>query len=240
MTDSEIIILGCFLVFFLIALISFIVYLVNRTNFRKIKTNEIIYFRQYLGGSYDSTNYYKITNLSKLILKFKKEPSIDDSVSISSKFNNLHYPVFDLDNKKDYELFKTLYIANSYVIFRSSKEFVDDEHYWGIVDAPQKDIKNIIQDKNWKICNDPDYVKFSTYQKKMFLRGLYKTLDRKPMQIDTHGKISKNLKLFTDKVIKYYNKEGLELSVLKHKDPTMLIRYNRKIKLRILNETKES
>ena len=223
----------------IIAAISFIVYLLNKINFRRTKPNEVIYYRGYLGGDYGSTEKHRRTNLHKLILKFKKETTISDNVSISSKFNNLHYPVFDLDNQKDYDFFKELYVANSYVIFRSSKEF-DDEHYWAIVDSPQKDIKNILQDKNWKICNDSNYVRFSTHQKKMFIRGLYKNLVRKPIQIDIHGKISKNLKLFIDKVITYYNKEGLVLSVLKHKDPTMLIRYNRKIKLRILNETKES
>jgi len=41
---------------------------------------------------------------------------------------------------------------------------------------------------------------------------------------------------FIDKLDTYYNKEGLELSVLRYKDPTMLIKYNRRRKLQQLKD----
>lgn len=59
-------------------------------------------------------------------------------------------------------------------------------------------------------------------------------MDRKPVLYYEHGNLSKNFKLFVEKVIKYYNNEGFELSVIRYKDPSMLIKFNRKRKLQIL------
>ncbi len=73
----------------------------------------------------------------------------------------------------------------------------------------------------------------------ILIRGLYEDLSRKPRLNEINGNLSKNFQLFIDKLSMYYNKEGLELSVLKFKDPNLLIQYNRKKKLQQLNNSDE-
>jgi hypothetical protein len=161
--------------------------------------------------------------------------NIQSSISIESKLNSFYYPIFDLDNLTHFNLFEKLYSPNSYVLFRSS-----ENHYWGIVDAPYKKITTIFNDFNWKICNDLNYVNFCKSYNRLPIRALYENKNRKPRLYKIHGNLSKNFQLFIDNLCIYYNKEGLELSVLKYKNPEMLIHFNRKLKLKnIKNNVKK-
>lgn len=194
--------------------------------------NQLIFFRQYDGSSgYSTVTKFSREKIYKILLKFKKETSTNNKVNISSEFNKYFYPIYDLDTLGNYDLFKKLHTANSYVIFRSSQD-----HYWAILDTPYPKKKNIFYDHNWKICNDANYINFSVCNNKLMIRGLYESMDRKPVLYETNGKLSKNFQLFIDKILIYYNREALELSVLKYKDPSMLIKFNRKRKLQILQQ----
>lgn len=199
------------------------------------KTNELTFFRQYeYYGGYGTEVKIKKESLSDIIFKYKDSVKTSGGVLIESKFNNIYYPVFDIDNLDDFALFKNLYSPTPYVLFSSSKG-----HYWGILDTPYDNINKIFLDHNWKICNDQKYIEYSRNYKLMSIRGLYENESRKPSLYTINGNLSENFQLFIDKIVKYYNKEGLELSVLRYKDPLMLIKFNRKRKLEQINKVNE-
>lgn len=196
-----------------------------------IDTEDLIFLKQYTYyGGYSSEERLKIESLDNIMYKFKTEGSYG-GVIISSKFNGVYYAMFDLDSLEKYELFKKIYSSTPYAIFISSPN-----HYWGLLDIPYKKLNDIYHDTNWKVCNDDNYVSFTKRRENMLLRGLYENLSRKPRLNETHDVLSKNFQLFIDKLSMYYNNEGLELSVLKYKDPTMLIQFNRRRKLQQLND----
>lgn len=183
--------------------------------------------------SYRDENKISRKNIEKIISKFKKNIENDDQfVSIESIFNNIRYPFFDLDTNEKLMLFKQLFLDKSYVIFQSSTD-----HFWGIVDEKYKFKKDIFYDFNWKSCNDINYIEFSRENNILTIRGLYENEERKPKLYETRGVLSKNFQLFISELIKYYDNEGLELSVLRYKDPTLLIKLNRKLKLKHLQKT---
>jgi len=206
--------------------------------FRKTKTNELTFFREYIyHGQYSEDNMLLKESLNSIIEFFKKNLKDEGAVVMESKFNGYYYPFFDLDSFGKMELFKNLYDQDhllgrgvSYVIFKSS-----DDHYWGILDEPTKNLEDIFLDHNWKGCNDSSYIRYSKEQKNLFIRGIYENESRKPRLYETSGTLSKNFQLFINTLVRYYNREGLELSVLRYKEPTMLIKFNRKIKLRKIN-----
>jgi hypothetical protein len=170
------------------------------------------------------------------MFKFKDSINCDKKmVSIESKFNKKYYAVFDLDTKEHLELFKTLYNDTPYALFISSSS-EENSHYWAIVDIAYKKIKDIFYDINWKNCNDQSYVSFCRNYGRLMLRGLYENEHRKPKIYNINLTLSKKFQLFIDKLLIYYKKEGFELSVLRYKDPTMLIKFNRKKKLDIINK----
>lgn len=207
-------------------LINFIVRLFVRT-----KKNELNFFRQYiLSRDYSTINKFRRIHIEKVIERFKKNKT-SNYINIRSFFNGSHYPFYDLDDDTKLQLFKKIYAATPYVIFQSSKN-----NFWGIVDLPQKDIKKILTDHNWNICNDSKYVNYSRHHKALCIRGLYKNMDRKPILIKENKNLSKTFRLFVDKLVTYYSKESLEISVIKYQNPEMLIRFNRKRKLKLLNE----
>lgn len=190
------------------------------------------FLRQYTHyGTYSHDERFKKEPLSKIIETFRMMVKNDGGVNIESKFNGFFYPMFDLDQVKHLELFKKLYASTPYVIFKSSTD-----HYWGILDIPTKNLVDIFYDHNWKICNDQKYINFSREHKKLLIRGLYETEERKPRIFETNGNLSKNFQLFIDKLSIYYSREGLELSVLRYQDPTMLIKFNRRRKLKQLKD----
>jgi hypothetical protein len=213
----------------LFLLIRFIVFRIKKI---VVARDTLSFFEQYTyHGEYSNYERFRPRYLDKIFDIFRNEPSCYKSVSIESKFNKINYAVFDLDSREKYNLFKKIYSASSYAIFQSSHE-----HYWAILDYPYAKISEIFVEPNWKVCNDQNYVSFSMKQYKMLIRGLYENFERKPNLYETNGKLSKNFQLFIDKLYFFYNKEGLELSVLRYKDPTMLIKFNRRRKLQQLKD----
>ena len=94
-------------------------------------------------------------------------------------------------------------------------------------------------DHNWKICNDEKYISFCRAHNVLIIRGIYETEARKPNLYHINGNLSKNFQLFIDKMVIYYSKEGLELSVLRYKEPAMLVKFNRKQKLKQIEQSNE-
>lgn len=209
---------------------------IKRKNKFELETDSenLIFLNQYTYyGGYSTEERLKIEPLSKIMEKCITDTKNNvGGVVISSKFNGIYYAMFDLDNQQNFELFKKIYAATPYVIFQSSPN-----HYWGLLDVPYIKLADIYNDTNWKVCNDQNYISFTKMRDNMLIRGLYENLSRKPRLSETNGNLSKNFQLFIDKLTKYYNKEALELSVLRYKDPTMLIQFNRKRKIQQLNNT---
>jgi hypothetical protein len=79
-------------------------------------------------------------------------------------------------------------------------------------------------------------VSFAKSQNLLLIRGLYENRSRKPALYETHGNLSGNFKLFIDTLEKYYKTYGLELSILRFQDPEMLLQFNRKQKLKNIND----
>jgi hypothetical protein len=200
--------------------------------FKFTKTNELSFLRQYIYDSaYSKDNVVVKENLSDILDRFKRIINNDNGVMLESKFNNYYYPFFDLDTQEKLDLFKLIHkkIGYNYAIFKSSTD-----HYWGIVDTPYKNLTTIFTDHNWKICNDPNYVSYSVSGNILSMRGLYETEERKPRLFETNGTFSYDFQLFINMLVKYFNVDALELSVLRYKDPIMLMKFNRKRKLRQL------
>lgn len=207
------------------------------------KKDELVYYRQFKHyNTYSTSDRFVKETIDTISSKFKNSTHIIDGININSKFNGIYYTVFDLDTEEKYLLFKRLYAANSYAIFCSSRKTDDGLterlHYWALLDLPYDNISDIFQETNWKICNDTNYVSFCVHHGVLFLRGLYETKYRKPNLYETNGKLSENFQLFIDKLSMYYNKEALELSVLKYGDKELLIKYNRIRKIQELNKLK--
>lgn len=198
-----------------------------------IAKNELSFLR-YLDdyGSYSNETKLlrdTISNIINIYKTFITPPK--GGVLIESVFNNLYYPVFDIDDFDNYTLFRNIFSPTPYVLMSSS-----NGHYWGILDMPYDSVHKIFYDHNWKICNDSNYIKFCRQYNYIPMRGLYKNESRKPRLYATNGNLSDNFQLFINKLLLYYNKEGLELSVLKHKDHSMLMKFNRKRKLEQINK----
>lgn len=200
------------------------------------KKNKLIFYRQYTHyGAYCTTSRLKVECIESILYRFKCEKSPDDYILISSKFNNKNYKFFDLDSEENLELFKKLYSNKSYVIFCSSTNN-NKKNYWAFLDEPNKNIKDIFLDTIWLTCNDNKYVSFAKKQNILLIRGIYKNKSNKPILYETYGDLSRNFKLFIDTLEKYYKTEGLELSILRFKDPDMLLQFNRKQKLKNIND----
>jgi len=195
------------------------------------KNNKLTFFRNYESyGSYSSSERYKIESLDTILKKFRKSLSTENTVSIKTIFNNINYAVFDLDDNKKLDLFEIISDEDSYVIFQSS-----EEHYWAILDKPYKKLSDIFNNHNWKICNDQKFTQYCFNTKHIVIRGLYEDKSRKPFIVKKQGELSENFQMFISKLEDFYNKEGFELSVLRYRDPDMLIKYNRKLKMKNLN-----
>jgi len=206
-----------------------------------VKKDTLSFFEQYIyHDSYSDEDRMRPRYLPKILDIFRRSVKCNGSVSIESRFNNINYAVFDLDNIEQLKLFKKIYSATPYAIFVSSYEqFVStssQNNYWAFVDYPYSNIRKIFNEPNWKVCNDHNYVSFCMHHKKVLVRGIYEDNSRKPHQYEINGNLSKNFQLFIDKLDTYYNKDGLELSVLRYKDPTMLIKFNRRRKLQQLKD----
>lgn len=202
--------------------------------FFKNNDNKLTFLRNYIySSSYSTTNRYKIESLDTILKYFRKSISTNNAVTILSKFNNVNYAVFDLDDEQKLKLFIDIFDEDSYIVFQSS-----EEHYWGILDKSFRKLSDIFEYHNWKICNDSKYVSFCYNKKQITIRGLYETKNRKPFVCKTHGELSDNFKKFVTKLEDFYDNEAFELSVLRYRDPEMLVRYNRKLKMKNLKNIK--
>lgn len=189
----------------------------------KLIPNTISIYLIYKYGNYDSTKLKKYT-IEKLIDIFKIGNWHNNGIVIESKFNNIIYPVFDLDDKKKLELFYKIYNEVPYIIFQTS-----NNHYWAILDEAN-DINNIFNNTKWLTCNDTKYIKYCKKTKKITIRGLYKTFITKPTIIKRHSTFSDNFDKFINKLSNFYDEEGLELSVLYHKTTELILKYGKNLK----------
>lgn len=190
------------------------------------------YQQETISDSYSTDEILVSTKIRKIISNFKNSHKTD--IVISSNFNNIRYAIFDLDSFDNKELFKKIYSDVPYVIFLSSSD--NSDHFWGILDVPYKKYSEIFNDTNWNVCNDNKYVSFCKAHGFMMIRGLYQNKKRKPHIYETNGNFSENFQLFIDNVTTYYDRESLELSVLKYQNDEMLIKYNRVKKLQELKK----
>lgn len=229
--------LSWLIIFSIIALFFFIKFIINKLRRKvkmlfKIEQDTLSFLEQYTYfGGYSNEERLSPKYLSEILDSFRNMIKVDGYITIESKFNGIHYAVFDLDSNDNLALFKNLYQAIPYALFITSPE-----HYWGIVDLPYENIQDIFQEPNWKVCNDQKYISFCRKQNILLFRGLYENEARKPKLYTARGNFSKNFQLFINKLCIYYSKEGLELSVLRYKDPTMLIKFNRRRKLQKLKD----
>lgn len=192
---ERLIIIGVPVIIILICLLILIGYRL-KSIFIITKRNHLSFFREYTHyGDYSKYQRTRKESLNEILNKFKKDNNNEYLVYVESKLNNIYYAVFDLDNEEHFDLFKTLYAANSYVLFITSHD-----HYWGIVDIPYKKLKDVFNEHNWNICNDIKYVSFSKGIKKIIIRGLYENSNRKPYLYEINGNLSKNFQLFIDKL----------------------------------------
>ena len=222
-----------------LAVLFFIIKFIIKKLRRNIKSLFIVekdnlsFLEQYTYyDSYSNVDKLRPQYLSKILDIYRSSVQCSSGmVSIETKFNNVYYATFDLDTDDNLVLFRHLFQSSPYVLFASS-----EGHYWGIVDVPHDNIKEIFYEPMWKNCNDQNYVTFCRDKNTILIRGLYSNDDRKPKLHTTRGTFSKNFQLFIDKLCIYYNKEGLELSVLRYKDPKMLMKFNRRRKLQQLKD----
>lgn len=186
--------------------------------------------------SYNS-HYYINTTYDKI--KIEIFGGSDSKLLIESTYNNLIYPVFDLDNENKLKKFKEI-ITEKYVIFRSSKRYDDEtdkviNHYWAILDLPLTNIKDFIHsDITWNVINDSKYISFTKNSNAFFIRALYKTKERKPVITYESKDLSENFSSYIKKMENFINTKSLELSATKYKNLILLKMYNRKVILKNL------
>ncbi len=194
---------------------------------RKHKKDILTFYHEYnVTSGYSTINKLKMKTLEKILMLFKKKISIVSSewnIYIESKYNNIIYPMFDLDNITNKANFEIIYKDVPYVLFQSSVD-----HYWGILGIEDK---NIFTNTIWLSCNDTKYVDITKKRKLFVMRGLYKKLSRKPTLIKRNGIFDENFQKFINSLVHFHNNEALELSILKYKDPKMLLKFDRKRKL---------
>lgn len=75
---------------------------------KKMKNTLTYYIQSEHSDGYSEYVKFKDKNIDDIIFKFKKNIKNYNGVSIESKFNELNYPFFDLDDKH-LELFKKIY-----------------------------------------------------------------------------------------------------------------------------------
>jgi len=193
---------------------------------KKSTKDELIFYHEYVVYStYSERNKSKIFTIPDIFTRFKKEGKIPKEwgVYVKCEYNGVTYPMFDLDTVEHKETFEKLYSDVPYVLFQSSID-----HYWGILGVENK---NIFTDTYWLSCNDPSFVKMTLKTGYFRLRGLYETMSRKPIVCKINGTLSDNFQEFIEKVENFLKNDAMELSILKSKDPQMMLKFDRKRKL---------
>lgn len=209
-----------------------------KKKFRKKKllldNNLNLYIQEKFFDGYSTKNICRSCNIDLLRNKIYTHRNYIDCV-ISCEFNGEKFVVFDLDNEVNKDAFVEIFNKKPYVIFKSSSN--KDDRYWGILgvcfDTLSKKMK-----RAWTTINDYNYVVFSRNKDHMFLRGTYNNKNRKPKLSFENKKenFSKNFKLFIDKLIEYYNNEGLELSALKYETPELVLKFERLNKIKLIEK----
>ena len=204
---------------------------------KKKKINELNIFHSYDRTSgYSTIKKHSKTSIDTFIMKTKENHSDYRYGFINTEFNGVHYPVFDLDSQEKYNLFisEMKYLGKKYVIFISSS-WNNINRYWAILDEEIISPK-YYNDNNWLIINDIKYVSHCKDDNEFCVRFLYENLERFPRIIYKSNKPSNNFKKFINKFENLINIEGLEISALVSKNPSLLKKLNRMKKIdRIIN-----
>lgn len=194
------------------------------------KKDELILVHEYVVyGSYSEKNKRKVLTLPEIFEKFRKNSEVPKEwgIFVKSEYNGITYPMFDLDTIEHKDTFEKLYANTPYVIFQSSPD-----HYWGILGIENK---NIFTDTYWLSCNDTKFVSMSKERCHFTIRGLYEELDRKPILYNSNLTLSHNFQEFINKFQDFIKNEAMELSILKYKNPQMMLKFDRKRKLDKIN-----
>jgi len=187
-------------------------------------------------------NSYDFIYINKITIDDFKKLSLKNSYygSISTKYKNYFYPVYDLDSEESYQKFIKV-IDKNYVIFRSSKNNIMkkqndqniinndsqlENHYWAIVDQ-KTNIRNYSKNLLWNTINDEKYVLFCKQNKRFSLRFTYENIQRKPKLIKYDLIYSNDFKDFIDKFDYLLNNDFFEISQNQTTDKDLKLLYNR-------------
>jgi len=195
-------------------------------NFKE--SNKLCFVRQFSEFDYSKAHEKIESNLEEIFELFKNDSQ--DTVYIKSKFNGKYYQFHDLDNNHLLDVFKLTHKNSPYVIFSSSAE-----HHWAILDI-SKPLDAIYKNSDWISVNDSCYVSCQKKSNDLVMRGIYENESRRPKIVEKHleNLWTNNFKCFIDKLDHYFKNDGLELSVLRYKDPALSIKLNRNKKLKKL------
>jgi len=213
----------------------------------KFKNKKLKIYRSYnVDDGYGKIEKVKKISIEKFLEKGRNKKTDINYGFISTIYNGITYPVYDLDKQDKYELFLKEHDKDNYVIFRSSSSLPDNSmtannqsetnHYWAIVDDGVKHIKKY-DNLNWHKINDENYVYYCKANNSCFLRFTYSTIKRKPIRIKSKKNISNNFKEFIEKFESLINNEGLELSALLFDNVNLIKTYNRKQKFSKITNT---
>lgn len=202
--------------------------------FRKKNKGLQLYLHKRRYGVYSDTTIIKKRSKERLLNYFKsRKLRKNDMVCIEPFYNGCYYPMFDLDDLEKLELFKDIFSNEPYILFQTSPK-----HYWAFIDKSYENFQDIKELTNWHVCNDKNFVESSLIEKRLFIRGLYDSTDRKPKIIFRNKfDFSKNFINFVNDLESWYKNTALELSALLYRDKDLLLLYNRKKKLKNINET---
>jgi hypothetical protein len=195
----------------------------------QVKDTLTFYYEYEVHRDYSSRSKRKTKLLSEILTIFKKNstPPTISNVYVQCKYNDIVYPMFDLDTIEHKDTFTSIYKDVPYVMFQSSVD-----HHWAMLGTEDK---NIFTDTIWLSCNDPKFADVAKSRNAFMIRGLYENMVRKPVVVKINGILDINFKVFIEKLEHFYSNEGLELSVLKYKEPNMILKFDRKNKLEQLN-----
>ena len=196
------------------------------TNSYILKKDELTFLRIYeYFGTYSNTSKIKNTQIDFILSQYRNQNEYNELI-ILSKLNDYHYPFFDIDDIDKYNHFCNNTDSN-YVSFQSSPG-----HFWVIVDKPFISLQDFIKDpifNDWIVYSDDKYTKLVS--DKFYIRGTFKTLMRQPVIDKKIGVFSDDFKTLIEKIVEHYDTDGLELSMLRYKQPDMLLQFKRMKKL---------
>jgi len=198
--------------------------------FQTDDTDSLILYRQYnRSQGYGTVERIRKTDYDFMLKEYKNN-YFEYAPYLVSKYNEKHYPFFDIDNHNDYNHFTTNMKDYNYVVFQSSPG-----HYWVIVDddfLDFNDFKSKSIYNHWSVYCDKKYQDLSLEKRMFFIRSTYKNLDREPKLIETHGEITPDFRTMVSKIEDFFVDDSLHLSVLKYKNKDLLLKMDRINKLK--------